>query len=95
MNLEVRAPLFGLLTGELTYGPLPIEAIAFVDAGFLWTRHAGSPLERDRFRSIGAGARANIGGLDRRDGGRQAVRPQRQRLDPQLPPPTGLVVGSG
>jgi outer membrane protein assembly factor BamA len=62
-NLEVRAPLKGLLTGDLTYGALPIEAIAFVDAGFLWTRHTGSPLERDRFRSIGAGARANIGGL--------------------------------
>ncbi len=63
VNLEVRAPLFGLLTGELNYGPLPIEAIAFVDAGFLWTRHAGAPLERDRFRSVGVGARANIGGL--------------------------------
>ncbi|HEY6359583.1 MAG TPA: hypothetical protein VIX63_00695 [Vicinamibacterales bacterium] len=63
VNLEVRAPLFGLLTGDLSYGPLPIEAIAFVDAGFLWTRHAGSPLERDRFRSVGAGARANVGGL--------------------------------
>ena len=43
--------------------PLPIEAIAFVDAGFLWTRHAGAPLERDRFRSVGAGARANLGGF--------------------------------
>ncbi len=62
-NLEVRAPLFGLLTGELNYGPLPIEAIAFVDAGFLWTRHSRAPLERDRFRSIGVGARANFGGL--------------------------------
>jgi hypothetical protein len=63
VNVEVRAPLRGLLTGDLTYGALPIEAFAFVDAGFLWTRHTGSPLERDRFRSIGAGARANIGGL--------------------------------
>ena len=63
LNLEVRAPLFGLLSGELDYGPLPIEAFAFLDAGFLWTRHAGAPLERDRFRSIGAGARANLGGL--------------------------------
>jgi hypothetical protein len=63
LNLEVRAPLFGLLSGELDYGPLPIEAFAFLDAGFLWTRHAGAPLERDRFRSVGAGARANLGGL--------------------------------
>ena len=62
LNLEVRAPLFGLLTGELNYGSVPVEAFAFVDAGFLWTRH-GSLLERDRFRSVGAGARVNIGGL--------------------------------
>jgi Tol biopolymer transport system component len=63
LNLEVRAPLFGLLTGQLDYGPLPIEAVAFVDAGMLWTRQASGPLERDRFRSVGAGGRANLGGL--------------------------------
>ena len=63
LNLEVRAPLFGLLDGEIKYGMVPLEAFAFVDAGFLWTRHTGASLERDRFRSIGAGARANIGGL--------------------------------
>ena len=63
LNLEVRAPLLGLLRGELDYGPLPIEAIAFVDAGFLWTRDAAGGVERDRFRSFGAGARANIGGF--------------------------------
>lgn len=63
VNLEVRVPLRGLLTGDLDYGRLPIEAIAFADAGFLWTRHAAGPLERDRFRSVGAGARANIGGF--------------------------------
>jgi Tol biopolymer transport system component len=63
MNLEVRAPLAGLLSGQLDYGRLPIEAIAFIDAGFLWTRNQSGPLERDRFRSAGAGARANIGGF--------------------------------
>jgi Tol biopolymer transport system component len=65
VNVEVRAPLKGLLTGELEYGGLvPVELIAFADAGFLWTRSAGaSPLEQDRFRSIGAGARANVGGI--------------------------------
>ena len=49
--------------GDLYYGRLPIEAIAFADAGFLWTRHASGPLERDRFRSVGAGARVNLGGI--------------------------------
>jgi Tol biopolymer transport system component len=63
VNLEARAPLLGLLRGDLYYGPVPIEAIAFVDAGFLWTRHTGAPIERDRFRSAGAGARVNLGGM--------------------------------
>jgi hypothetical protein len=63
LNLELRAPLLGLLSGELDYGALPIEAIVFADAGFLWTRAASRTLERDRFRSIGAGARANLGGF--------------------------------
>jgi Tol biopolymer transport system component len=79
LNLEVRAPLFGLMSGDVQYGRVPIEAIAFVDAGLLWTRTGRSALERDQFRSIGAGARANVGGLiveitgarpfDRRDSG--------------------------
>jgi dipeptidyl aminopeptidase/acylaminoacyl peptidase len=63
MNLELRMPLLGLLTRDLDYGGVPIELIAFGDAGFLWTRHAAGPLERDRFRSVGAGGRANIGGI--------------------------------
>ena len=62
-NLELRAPLFGMLTGDLNYGPVPVEAFAFADAGFLWTRHAGSPSEQDRYRSIGAGGRVNLGGF--------------------------------
>jgi Tol biopolymer transport system component len=63
LNLEVRAPLAGLLRGQVDYGRLPIEAIVFVDAGFLWTRRADLPVEFDRFRSAGAGARANVGGF--------------------------------
>jgi hypothetical protein len=62
-NLEVRAPLLGLLTGDLDYGSVPIEAIAFVDAGLLWTRTPAGGVERHRFRSIGAGGRANLGGF--------------------------------
>jgi hypothetical protein len=63
MNLELRAPLLGLLAGDIYYGRVPIEAIAFVDAGLMWTRDAAAGLERDQFRSIGAGARANLGGF--------------------------------
>ena len=63
MNLELRAPLAGLFSGDIEYGRLPLEAILFADAGFLWTRHSSSGLERDRFRSVGGGARANLGGI--------------------------------
>ncbi|MGH9349081.1 MAG: hypothetical protein ACRD26_17635 [Vicinamibacterales bacterium] len=63
VNLELRAPLFGLFARSFDYGPLPVELLAFVDAGFLWTGRRGAPLEHDRFRSAGAGARVNIGGF--------------------------------
>jgi Tol biopolymer transport system component len=63
MNLELRAPLLGLLAGDIYYGRVPIEAIAFVDAGFMWTRNQGAVVEHDRFRSAGVGARVNIGGF--------------------------------
>jgi WD40 repeat protein len=35
-NAELRAPLWGLLKGRLTYGPVPIEIGAFADAGVAW-----------------------------------------------------------
>jgi hypothetical protein len=64
VNLELRAPLAGILSRTLDYGGLPVEAIAFVDAGFLWTRLSSAhTLEYDRFRSVGAGARVNMGGI--------------------------------
>jgi hypothetical protein len=63
INVEARVPVMGLLSGQLDYGRLPIEAIAFVDAGFLWTAHRGADAERDRFRSVGVGGRANLGGF--------------------------------
>ena len=62
-NLEIRAPLLGLFTGELDYGRLPIEAIVFADAGVLWTRGPNGGTERHQFRSVGAGGRANLGGF--------------------------------
>jgi hypothetical protein len=63
MNLELRAPLLGLLTGNFDYGATPIEALIFADGALLWTPHEHTPLERDRFRSVGAGMRANLGGI--------------------------------
>jgi hypothetical protein len=63
LNVELRAPLLGLLSGNLRYGRLPIEALAFVDTGFLWTSRRGAASDQDRFRSVGAGARVNAGGF--------------------------------
>jgi hypothetical protein len=64
LNLEVRAPLLGLFTGDLDYGSgLPTEVLAFVDAGFLWTKRTNLPAERDRFRSVGFGSRINVRGF--------------------------------
>jgi hypothetical protein len=65
-NIEVRAPLKGLFTGELEYGNLPIDVAAFFDAGVAWTA-----ADRPRFlggtrgvvRSAGAAVRANAFGL--------------------------------
>ena len=62
MNLEMRAPVLGLLTGDLDYGRFPVEAIAFLDAALLWTK-SGDVTDRDRFRSIGLGGRVNLGGV--------------------------------
>ena len=36
-NVEVRAPLLGLLRGDLQYGRIPLEVAAFFDAGVTWT----------------------------------------------------------
>jgi outer membrane protein assembly factor BamA len=63
INLEVRAPLLGILSRDLYYGRVPIEAFAFADGAFLWTHNGTSPIERDRFRSVGAGGRVNLGGI--------------------------------
>ena len=63
MNVELRMPLVGFLTRDLDYGrQVPIELIAFADAGAMWTRHV-DVTNRAQFRSIGAGGRVNMGGI--------------------------------
>ena len=37
VNGEVRAPVAGLFTGNLDYGPIPTELFAFFDAGRAWS----------------------------------------------------------
>ena len=65
-NIEVRAPLLGLFTGEMEYGRVPIEVAAFFDAGIAWSRvdaprYLGG--SRDIIRSAGIAARINAFGI--------------------------------
>ena len=65
-NFELRAPLVGLLKGELEYGRLPMDVSFFVDAGVSWSRDtlpsfAGG--SRQVVRSVGGAARFNAFGL--------------------------------
>ncbi len=63
-NIEVRAPLVGLLHGgTLTYGPLPVEVAAFYDEGVAWTSTT-QPIftgpDKTLVRSTGGAVRFNI-----------------------------------
>jgi Tol biopolymer transport system component len=69
-NLELRFPLFGALGARNFYGPLPIELLAFADAGVAWNqgqsvrfeRGPGTANERQLVTSVGAGFRFNVFG---------------------------------
>ncbi|HEY7500434.1 MAG TPA: BamA/TamA family outer membrane protein [Vicinamibacterales bacterium] len=65
-NLEVRAPILGVRSRDLRYGPVPAEGFIFADGGLVWSRApefstAGS--ERRLVRSFGIGVRVNALGL--------------------------------
>jgi hypothetical protein len=65
-NGEVRAPVIGLFTGRLDYGPVPTELFAFFDAGVAWdraTRPSFADGTRDWVTSAGFGARVTALGF--------------------------------
>ncbi|MGE3343092.1 MAG: BamA/TamA family outer membrane protein [Vicinamibacterales bacterium] len=66
-NAEVRAPVIGLIKGELEYGSyVPLELAVFFDAGVAWSSGSRPALlggTRDTVRSYGAALRANLFGL--------------------------------
>lgn len=65
-NIEVRAPLMGLLKGDVSYGRVPVEIAGFFDAGVTWSsgdRPALAGGDRPLMRSVGAAARANLFGF--------------------------------
>jgi Tol biopolymer transport system component len=65
-GVELRAPLVGLFTGALDYGPIPAELVGFFDAGVAWdeaTRPSGiGDGSRPWARSYGGGVRVNAFG---------------------------------
>ncbi len=71
-NVELRAPLLGLLGARNPFGPLPVEVGGFFDAGVAWDSHTApkifggagtNPADRPLVRSVGATARVNILGF--------------------------------
>ncbi len=65
-NVELRAPVWGLLKRQLEYGPLPIDAFLFADSGVVWSRRpqdAVTVSRRTAINSIGMGVRLNAGGF--------------------------------
>jgi outer membrane protein assembly factor BamA len=65
-NVEVRAPLLGIRSRELRYGPVPVEGFLFADSGLVWARSAAFTVaagERRLVGSFGMGARINAFGI--------------------------------
>ena len=61
-NVELRFPILGMRSGQLRYGPIPLEGVLFADAGMAWGspdgRRGGTPA-----RSVGAAVRTNTFGM--------------------------------
>ena len=74
-NLEVRFPVWGLLSRQLDYGVIPIDAFVFADGGFITAAGNREPeavsgsripdpgSRRMSISSVGGGIRVNAGGL--------------------------------
>ncbi|MEO7158257.1 MAG: BamA/TamA family outer membrane protein, partial [Vicinamibacterales bacterium] len=69
-NIEVRVPIWGILSRQIDYGPFPADAFLFADAGRIWSGNAngstpgrGSPGVAQSISSIGGGVRVNAVGF--------------------------------
>jgi hypothetical protein len=65
-NAELRAPLWGLFRGRLSYGPLPVEVAVFADAGVAWFSGEKPEVfggDKELLTSVGAAARVNVFGF--------------------------------
>ena len=57
-NVELRVPLFGILSRQIDYGMFPADAFVFADGGRIWGDGSTS-----RISSIGGGVRVNAMGF--------------------------------
>lgn len=65
-KLELRFPLLGALSSRIRYGPVPVDAVLFADAGTVWGGRSTVVAERfgrAALRSAGAGVRVNAIGI--------------------------------
>jgi Tol biopolymer transport system component len=66
-NAEVRFPVIGLLRHDVSYGSLPLEALAFADCGRFWipaaSANAAFQLRPRNLCSAGVGTRINAAGF--------------------------------
>ena len=77
-NLEVRFPIWGLLSRQIEYRVVPIDAFVFADGGFISKSGIGES-RRTGISSIGGGIRVNAGGLPLEVGGVRALDGPRPR----------------
>jgi outer membrane protein assembly factor BamA len=62
-NLELRFPIVGAFSGELNYGPIPVELALFADAGVAWDSSVNPFFlggERDPVSSAGIAVRVAV-----------------------------------
>ncbi|NOT25287.1 MAG: BamA/TamA family outer membrane protein [Acidobacteria bacterium] len=71
-NLELRFPLLGIASRQLTYGRFPLDAFVFADGGIAWSDKTPGMfdpslntgrLRRSLISSVGFGIRTNAGGM--------------------------------
>jgi Tol biopolymer transport system component len=62
-NLEVRVPLWGILSGEIDYGMFPADAFVFADGGRVWSGSRPTAPGSRMISSFGGGVRVNALGF--------------------------------
>jgi hypothetical protein len=65
-NVELRAPLMGIGSRDVRYGPVPVEAFLFADSGLVWARSPAFTMANPNRRlvsSVGLGVRVNAFGF--------------------------------